>query len=111
MVESIILKAVQNYLDTVRQADIRGNRAILFGSHARGDAHPDSDIDILVIAPEFDEAYEKERVDLLWELRAQTDSRIEPIPVGEHQWLEDDASAIIEIARREGEEILLPVTA
>jgi predicted nucleotidyltransferase len=111
MVEPTILETVQSYLNIVRQADIRVSRAILYGSHARGQAHPDSDIDILVIAPEFDEPYSKKRVDLLWELRARSDSRIEPIPVGERQWLEDDASAIIEIARREGAEISLPVAA
>ena len=109
MVERTILSVIQNYLDLIRQADIHVSRAILYGSHARGEAHPDSDIDILVIAPEFDESYDKKRVDLLWELRARSDSRIEPIPVGERQWQDDDASAIIEIARREGEEILLPV--
>lgn len=27
-------------------------RIILFGSHARGDAHPDSDLDILVVLPD-----------------------------------------------------------
>ena len=111
MVEHTILKVIQNYLDTVRHAGIYVSRAILFGSHARGEAHPDSDIDILVIAPEFDEPYNKDLVDLLWELRARSDSRIEPIPVGERQWQEDDASAVIEIARREGEEITLPIAA
>ena len=111
MVDSTILKAIQNYLNTIRQADLRVSRAILFGSHARGEADQDSDIDILVIAPEFDEPYDKHRVDLLWALRAKADSRIEPIPVGERQWLEDDSSAIIEIARREGEEIFLPIAA
>ena len=58
--------------------------AVLFGSYARGDARPDSDLDTL---------------------------RIEPIAVGERQWREDDASVIIEMARREGQEILLPVAA
>jgi len=30
---------------------------------------------------------------------------IQPIPCGEKQWAEDDSSAIIEMARREGERI------
>jgi len=111
MVERTVLKTIQNYLNIVRQADIRVSRVILFGSHARGNARPDSDIDVLVIAPEFDGPYNKRLVDLLWELRARTDSRIEPVPVGERQWKEDDSSAIIEIARREGEEISLPIAA
>jgi uncharacterized protein len=46
-------------------------------------------------------------VDLLWRLSARVDSRIEPIPCGERQWEEDDASSIVEIARRHGERILV----
>jgi predicted nucleotidyltransferase len=111
MVEPPIAKMIQGYLAAVRRSGIRVSQAVLFGSYARGDARPDSDVDILVIAPEFDGPYDKSRIDLLWALRAQTDSRIEPIAVGERQWREDDASAIIEIARREGQEILLPVAA
>jgi predicted nucleotidyltransferase len=109
MVEPAIVKVIQNYLTAVRQSGIHVSRAVLFGSRARGDSHLDSDIDILVIAPEFDRPYDRRRVDLLWELRTKTDSRIEPLPVGERQWQEDDASAIIEIARREGQEILIPL--
>ena len=46
-------------------------------------------------------------IDLLWRLAAKEDSRIEPIPCGERQWDEDVSSAIVEIARREGEMISL----
>jgi hypothetical protein len=56
----------------------------------------------LIIAPEFDEPYERQRTDLLWELRVFTDSRIEPVAVGERQWREDPGSPLIEMARREG---------
>ena len=113
MVEPAIVRTVQEYLVAVRRSGLDARRAVLFGSYARGDARPDSDVDTLrvVIAPEFDGPYDKSRIDLLWALRAQTDSRIEPIAVGERQWREDDANAIIEIARREGQAILLPVAA
>ena len=115
MVEPAIVGVIQNYLAAVRRAGIRVSRAILYGSYARGDAQPDSDVDILVIAPEFDDPYSKNRVDLLWTLRAQTDSRIEPIAVGALGTTRPvagrkrDACVIIEMARREGQEIALPV--
>jgi len=106
MVDPEIIKAVQNYLAAVRRAGLRATRAVLFGSHARGEAGPESDVDLVVIAPEFDEPYDRRRVDLLWALRAQTDSRIEPIAVGERQWQADVGSPILEMARREGQVIL-----
>jgi predicted nucleotidyltransferase len=109
MVEPAIVKIVQGYLAAVRQSGLHVSKAVLFGSYARGEAHPDSDIDILVVAAEFDQLPDREHVDLLWELRARTDSRIEPLPVGERQWHEDDSNMIIEIARREGQEIPLPL--
>jgi predicted nucleotidyltransferase len=34
-------------------------RVILFGSHARGDAGPDSDLDLLVIEPELESRREE----------------------------------------------------
>ena len=105
MVEPAITRGMQDYLCAVRQAGILARYAVLFGSHARGDACPDSDIDLLVVTPEFDGLYDRRQVDLLWALRAFTDSRIEPIAVGEQRWRDDDASPLLEIARREGQEI------
>jgi predicted nucleotidyltransferase len=105
MVEPAILAAVQEYLTAVRRAGIAASRAVVFGSWARGEGRPDSDVDVLVIAPEFDEPAGRARADLLWALRADTDSRIEPFAVGERQWREDAVSVVIEMARREGVEV------
>jgi hypothetical protein len=55
----------------------------------------------------FDDERKREDVNLLWQIAARTDSRIEPIPVGQRQFEEDDSSAIIEIARREGQVVSL----
>ncbi len=106
MVDPALIGTVRRYLEAVRSAGISASRAVVFGSWARGEAGPDSDVDVLIIAPEFDDLADRKRADLLWALRAGTDSRIEPFAVGESQWLTDDASAIIEMARREGVEIL-----
>ena len=77
-------------------------RVILFGSTARGEMSPESDIDLLIVSPRFDAERTWEDVSLLWRTAASVDSRLEPIAVGTQQFEKDDCSAIIEIARREG---------
>ncbi len=51
---------------------------ILFGSHAKGTARNDSDIDVAVVVNKVTGDF-KEYVPLLWKLRRQIDSRIEPV--------------------------------
>ena len=106
MVEPAILEVIRDYLSALQQRGIRVSRAVLYGSWARGEAGPESDIDLLVIAPEFDEVHRADLIDVLWQLRATTDSRIEPLGIGERQWREDDVYPIIEIARREGQTVV-----
>ena len=107
MVDRTIVKTVQNYLKAVQREGVAVRFGIVFGSHATGRSNPWSDIDLLVVSPLFDAPRNRRDVDLLWRLAARSDSRIEPIPCGEHQWDEDSSSAIVEIARREGETISL----
>jgi len=106
MRESIAL-IVRRYLMNLRQLDMPVSYGVVFGSQVRADAGQWSDIDLLVVSPRFDEKYQREDINLLWRVAARTDSRIEPIAVGQQQFLTDDSSAIIEIARREGEIIPL----
>jgi predicted nucleotidyltransferase len=83
--------------------DVR--EAVLFGSYARGDADHWSDIDLLVVAPEFDAPLRRELIGLLWRVAARTDSRIEPVACGLDQWRTDTSSTVIELARREGQSV------
>ena len=107
MVDQYVLKSVRNYLKTVQTEGIAVRFGIIFGSHATGRSDRWSDIDVLVVSPLFDVPRNRRDIDLLWRLAAKSDSRIEPIPCGERQWEEDSSSAIVEIARREGETISL----
>ena len=105
MVDSTVLNLIYDYLSHVMATGIHVKQAVLFGSWAKGEQRAESDIDLVIIAPEFDEPYDRKLVDRLWETRiAVPDAwRIEPIACGERQWIEDDSRAIIEIARREGQ--------
>jgi predicted nucleotidyltransferase len=109
LVNDSIAIIVRKYLNALRQQDIPVSYGVIFGSQVRGDAGQWSDIDLLVISPRFDENLNRADINLLWRVAANTDSRIEPIPVGQRQFLTDDSSAMIEIARREGQIIPLAV--
>ena len=103
MVDESIERVVRQYLTALGKAGIRVHGAVLFGSHSKGTAHAWSDIDIVVIAPEFDRMKDRKLVDLLWELRAFTDPRIEPIPCGFEEWKRGQSDRpIIEQAFKEG---------
>ncbi len=102
MVESTVVAAVRKYITALSGAGIHASKAVLFGSYATGKADRWSDIDLIVIAKEFDEPKELELVETMWQTTALADSRIEPIPCGEKEWETDQSRPILEIARREG---------
>lgn len=97
-----VLESVRKYLGVLPAFGIHSTQAVLYGSCARGDEHEWSDIDLIVIAPEFDTDYPDALVGKLWEATIKTDNRIEPIPCGELQWETDDGTPIFEVARQEG---------
>ena len=107
MVEEPIVNTIKNYLKNLQSAGIEDCYVVVFGSYAEGTQSPLSDIDILVVSSHFDAGVTREDVNLLWRTAARTDSRIEPIPVGSCQFVEDDSSAVIEVARRQGHKISL----
>ncbi len=106
MADPSVLAVVRQYLRNLADQGIVPRMGIIFGSYASG--HPDkwSDIDLLVVSPAFDGPFSRDIVNRLWRVAARTDSRIEPIPCGENQWAEDAITPIIEIARREGVQVI-----
>ena len=105
MVDESVVKAARDYLRKLAGQGFAVRFGIVFGSWATGKADEWSDIDLLVVSPRFDGRPDRRDVDFLWRMAARTDSRIEPVPCGERQWREDDSSALLEIARREGQRI------
>ena len=101
MVEGKIANVIKQYLMSLPAFGIHASRAVLFGSFAKGQANEWSDIDLVVIAPEFDKPREISLIQSLWRATA-VDSRIEPIPCGEKEWEANQSRPILEIARQEG---------
>lgn len=70
---------INKYIYLLRQRGIKVSKVILFGSHAKGMAKPDSDIDLAVISSQFGQNNLKEMI-LLRKLALEIDSHIEPLP-------------------------------
>ncbi len=100
--DETLIKKIRQYLAVLPTVGIHASKAVLFGSFAQGRADRDSDIDLIVIAPEFDGQRDVEMIKDLWHATLSADNRIEPIPCGEREWESGDGRPIIEIARREG---------
>ena len=111
MVDSSVIAIVRRYLDAVMRAGIPAEKAVIYGSFARGEQRKDSDIDVLVLSPLFDQLKESKVLDLLWRLTRQVDIRIEPIAVGVREFEKDDGSPLIGVARRDGFVVSLPTAA
>ena len=102
MVDASVIDIVRRYLKRVAQAGVPAEKAVIYGSFARGEQTKDSDIDVLVLSPLFDRLKESKMLDLLWRLTRQVDIRIEPIAVGVREFEENDDSPLLGIARRDG---------
>jgi Uncharacterised protein family (UPF0158)/Nucleotidyltransferase domain len=96
-----IAEAAAGDLRRLYGARLRG--VLLFGSWARGDAHPESDIDLLVVLDEVDSPWEElRRMDaILWRHSYQNDAVISAVPVAERA-LDNAASPLLIRARAEG---------
>ena len=101
MAKRATINTVRKYLKVLVENGIPVTGGVLYGSYARGEETPDSDIDVLVLSPFFDKNA-RAKVGKLWSLTRYVDVKIEPVPVGEKRFQTDNVSPLLEIARREG---------
>ena len=66
MVRQTVIESIRSYLSALPALGIHPRRAVLFGSYAQGCAREYSDIDLVVIAPEFDASRELSLIKRLW---------------------------------------------
>lgn len=81
-------KMVLEYVNLVEEK-FPVREAYLYGSHARGTDHKDSDIDVCVVSDKFKPNYDKDRL-FLWQKRRGLDYRIEPVGFNTSDFVEPD---------------------
>ncbi|VAX38067.1 hypothetical protein MNBD_UNCLBAC01-1336 [hydrothermal vent metagenome] len=101
MAQRTILKALDRkkinaFLELLDQRKVKVSRAIIFGSHAKGKAGKDSDIDIAVVSKQFGKDSLKEMF-MLREIALKIDSQIEPIPLTPQDFKDQYSTLIQEI--------------
>jgi predicted nucleotidyltransferase len=84
----------------------RLRQVLLFGSWARGDAHPESDIDLLVVLDQVESAWDElRRMDpILWRHSFENDTVLSATPVAEAD-LKDSPVPMLVRAKAEGQTI------
>lgn len=81
MVKSVseIKKAVKDYREELGRHNIRITKMILYGSYAKGNPKPYSDIDLIVISPDLFRFSPLKRQELLAQLTMNIDAPLEVI--------------------------------
>jgi len=72
-------KIISDYIEAIKQQGIKIEKYYLFGSHARGTADENSDIDLIVISSDFSQMPDWERWEILGKAVAKIMEPIEPL--------------------------------
>lgn len=108
MPDKKIINIINSYIEDLKAENIQLSKVILYGSYAKGTANKNSDIDLILVSPEFDENRDK-YLGIIWKLTEKSNFLIEPYTIGLNKFLTDDISPIIQIAKKEGFEIPIRV--
>ncbi len=101
--EDSVIKIVKMYIEELEKNGIKISEAVILGSHAKGEVHHESDIDIALISDAFtgDRFEDRRRI---VPLRRRIDSRIEPIPFRPEDF--NDGGMLVEEIKSTGKRIL-----
>jgi predicted nucleotidyltransferase len=104
MAKNEIIIVLKQFLAALKAEGINIEKAFLYGSHAKGIATANSDIDIMLVSDYFDKGIKARAKS--WLVASKIDHRIEPCSISMKKFLEDDSSPLIETVKQEGVEII-----
>jgi len=93
-----VLEVLSRFKKALESKGIRVSRLILFGSYATGRYREGSDIDVVVISPDFDGKGYWERIDILSDAIYEVFQPIEALAMTPEEW-ESGKSSLAEYAK------------
>jgi predicted nucleotidyltransferase len=105
MVKKKIKQIIKKYLSEVEKSGLNISKVFLYGSHVYGTPNDKSDIDLLIVSPQFDGENKDEFVAKLWLATESVDFIIEPIGVGEKFFNSNQFSPLLDLIKLKGLEI------
>lgn len=100
MAPQSVKSVIKRFKSALESAHFPDAKLYLFGSYARGDARPDSDIDICLVSRVFEtqkEEYEKEAIVIAFGI----DSRIQVVVTDPYKFRKDPLSPLYSRIRKE----------
>lgn len=104
MVPEKTINIIREYLEDIHTKGIILSKVFIFGGVVHGTMNEESDIDLMLISPLFDNGPEP-YVSILWGSKNRMKYRIEPHAVGEKKFNTNDSSPLIAAVKSEGIEI------
>ena len=104
MVDTETKQIIRDFVDTLAKKGVRIEHIILYGSHASGSAHRDSDLDVAIVSPDFGkDRFEEGK--LLLRTAWRVDPRLQPVPISSEAFKKNTWIPLIHEIREKGIEI------
>jgi predicted nucleotidyltransferase len=94
-----VLEIIRKFKVLLENGGMQVEKIILFGSYANGNPHEWSDIDLVVVSPDFENVGLWERIKMISKAICEIFEPIEAIPMTPEEWERGD-SMICEFAKR-----------
>jgi len=99
MDKETVYEIIRQFKEILETTGIKAEKIILYGSYADGTPHEGSDIDLVVISPDFEGRGLWERIKMISKAIRIIFEPIEAIPLTPEEWERGD-SMMVEIAKR-----------
>jgi len=104
MDKSKAIKVIRKFAKILKKEGIAVDHVILYGSYAKGNVRPHSDIDVAVVSKNFGRDQVEEGM-LLFRIAGKIDPRLEPVPISKKNYEDDTWIPLIHEIREKGVEV------